>query len=332
MVDGASTTVNLSNAVAALSLPSLSAGAHAVSAVYTSTDGFASATASPVTLTVGKAAASVALTSNANPVMAQNSVTFTATVTSAAGTPTQTVTFLDGTTTIGTSTLSSGVATLTISSLAAGTHSITVAYGGDTNFAAVSSVALAQIVEDFGITTSTPSVTARRGSTAVFTFTVAPVNGTTFVAAINLTASGLPSGETYTFSPSTLAAGAGSTTVTLTVNIPQTQASVAPYSLPAGPQFAANSHGNGRGGLVGRLAPLGLALLLLPFAGRLRRTRKRLGRMMLMLLLAASGVATMAWIGGCGGGSSTQQQSYTVTVTGASGALSHSTTVTLTVE
>ena len=156
----------------------------------------------------------------------QSAITFTAKVTSSAGTPTQTVTFLDGATPIGTGTLSGGVATLTISTLAAGTHSITASYGGDSNFAAASSSPLAQLVEDFGFTISTPSVTVLPGGTAIFTFTVAPVDATAFLAAINLTASGLPPGATYTITPANLAAGAGSTPVTLTINIPQTQAVV----------------------------------------------------------------------------------------------------------
>ena len=70
-------------------------------------------------------------------------VTFTATVrivSPGVGTPTGTVTFKDGATTLGTGTLSGGVATLTVPStspviaaLAVGTHSITASYGGDTN-------------------------------------------------------------------------------------------------------------------------------------------------------------------------------------------------------
>ena len=65
------------------------------------------------------------------------SVTFTTTVrqsVSGTGVPTGTVTFLDGSTSLGTAALNAGVATLTTSALSAGTHQIVAAYSGDTNF------------------------------------------------------------------------------------------------------------------------------------------------------------------------------------------------------
>jgi len=288
------------------------------------------------TAVVGKTTPQVALTSNLNPAFSQYLVTLTAKVTStSAGTPTGTVTFLNGTTSIGTGTLSGGQATLTISTLAVGTNSITASYGGDSNFNAATSSALSELIEDFGFSISAPSVTVIPGGTAVFTFNVAPVNATTFLAAINFTASGLPPGATYTITPPTIAAGATSTTVILTINIPQTQASAAPYAKHPGQQLAANNRGSGAGYMASRLAPFALALLLLPFAGRLRRTGKKLGRMMLVLLLLTSGVTIMTWIGGCGSTSgffAQQQQTYTVTVTGTSGALSHTASVSLTVQ
>ncbi len=287
------------------------------------------------TAVVGKTTPQVTLTSNLNPAFSQYLVTFTAKVTAAVGTPTGTVTFLNGTTSIGTGTLSGGQATLTISTLAVGTNSITASYGGDSNFNAATSSALSELIEDFGFSISAPSVTVLPGGTAIFTFNVAPVNATTFLAAINFTASGLPPGATYTITPPTIAAGATSTTVILTINIPQTQASAAPYAKHPGQQLAANNRGSGAGYMASRLAPFALALLLLPFAGRLRRTGKKLGRMMLVLLLLTSGVTIMTWIGGCGSTSgffAQQQQTYTVTVTGTSGALSHTASVSLTVQ
>jgi hypothetical protein len=69
-------------------------------------------------------------------------VTFTATLSSSAeGTPTGTVAFYDGATSLGSSVLSGTLATFSISSLSVGTHSITAVYGGDTNFTSSTSTA-----------------------------------------------------------------------------------------------------------------------------------------------------------------------------------------------
>ena len=64
-------------------------------------------------------------------------VTLTATITGAAPTPTGTVTFYDGATLLGSSTLVSGVAALSVSNLAVTTlpHSLTAVYGGDSTHA-----------------------------------------------------------------------------------------------------------------------------------------------------------------------------------------------------
>ena len=77
-------------------------------------------------------------------------MTFTATVKAVSpgsGTPTGTVTFMDGSTTLRTRTLTGGVATFTTSSLPIGTHSIKVVYGGDTNFKSSTSAVLNQVVQ-----------------------------------------------------------------------------------------------------------------------------------------------------------------------------------------
>jgi hypothetical protein len=119
------------------------AGSYAVIAAIYDTNYSGSVTGAMVIL---QATSAAGVTSNSNPVLLQNAATFTATVSSKVGTPTGTVTFLDGTTPLGTGTLSGGLATLTTSALTAGTHSISAAYGGDTNFAAASSGALTQTV------------------------------------------------------------------------------------------------------------------------------------------------------------------------------------------
>jgi len=84
------------------------------------------------------------LSSSPNPSSTSQPVAFTAAVSPSAATGT--VTFKDGAAAIGTRTLSNGSATLTTSSLSAGSHSITASYGGDANYAASTSPATTQVV------------------------------------------------------------------------------------------------------------------------------------------------------------------------------------------
>ena len=99
--------------------------------------------------TVNQDASTTTLTSSSNPVKAHKSVTFTAKVVASApgtGTPTGTVTFMDGTTTLGTGSLSGGQASFSISSLSHGTHQITAVYGGSSGFATSTSNVVSQTV------------------------------------------------------------------------------------------------------------------------------------------------------------------------------------------
>jgi hypothetical protein len=65
----------------------------------------------------------------------------------ATGTPTGTVTFLDGTTTLGTQPLVNGAAAFSTSTLSGGSHNITAAYSGAIDFTGATSTALTQIVQ-----------------------------------------------------------------------------------------------------------------------------------------------------------------------------------------
>jgi hypothetical protein len=94
-----------------------------------------------------RATTTTTIKTSKTPTAVGESVIFTATVTSPVGTPTGTVTFNDGATTLGTGTLNpSGEATFTTSSLSVGSHSITAVYGGDGNFLTSTSSALTQAV------------------------------------------------------------------------------------------------------------------------------------------------------------------------------------------
>ncbi len=267
-------------------------------------------------ITVSQATPVVDIVSSANPVLTENAVTLQATVLSAIGTPTGSVTFMDGAATLGSGTITGGVATLTTSSLAAGSHNITAVYGGDANFTALTSGTLTQIVEDFSLNLSASGGNAQTisaGQTATFMFTVGPSSGTTFPTAVSFTIDGLPAGATADFTPSSLMAGSPSSTVTLNIHAPQT-ANLLPEQRPGK-----------------TIPPVLWGVLLLPFAIRLRHAGKRLGGKLPVLALLAFGCAMIAGVSGCGG-SSSSPKTYTITVTAISGSLSHSTTVTLTVD
>ncbi len=115
---------------------SLAVGTDTITATYSGDSNHSGSTA---TLSGGQvvdqAPATTAVTSSLNPATYGQSVSFTANVTSSAGTPTGTVQFnVDGNV-FDTETLSSGSATSTsTSTLAVGTHTVTAVYSGDTNF------------------------------------------------------------------------------------------------------------------------------------------------------------------------------------------------------
>jgi hypothetical protein len=108
-------------------------------------------TLTPGTLTISKAATLAALQTSVADLLLDNSVVFTAAVTSSTtGTPTGVVHFLDGGVTLGSATLNgSGTASLSVATLTAGAHSITTVYAGDGNFLGHTSSALSETVQDF---------------------------------------------------------------------------------------------------------------------------------------------------------------------------------------
>ena len=114
---------------------------------------------------------STALTSSLNLSTFGQTVTFTASVTSTAGTPTGTVIFYDGSTSIGSTALVSGSAAISLSSLGAGSHSITASYQGSTIFSGSTSAPVSQVVKIATTTTSLASSLNPAGTSQSITFT-----------------------------------------------------------------------------------------------------------------------------------------------------------------
>ncbi|MDR3724878.1 MAG: Ig-like domain repeat protein [Terracidiphilus sp.] len=109
-------------------------GTYSILATYSgdNNDGGSQSTLLPLTVT--QATTTTAVSVSPNPGVVVSPVTFTATVSGAGSTPSGTVTFYAGTTSLGTATLNSaGKATLTNSTLAVGSYAISATYSGDTN-------------------------------------------------------------------------------------------------------------------------------------------------------------------------------------------------------
>lgn len=119
----------------------LTPGSHTVTADYSGSAHFAPALAS-TTQSVGKVSTTTALVAAPSTVSFGSTVALTATVTPSAtalGAPTGTVTFTDGSTTLGTVVVgadgTNGKASIAVSNLSGGTHTIKATYSGANSFA-----------------------------------------------------------------------------------------------------------------------------------------------------------------------------------------------------
>lgn len=309
----ATTTVAGSFAYSPTAGTVLSTGQHTLTTTFTPTDttDYTTNTAT-VTLTVIPATPVVNLTASANPIFLTSSVTFTATIASAAGVPTGTIVFFDGTASLGSVSVASGAASFNATSLTGGAHFITAAYSGDASYGAATSSVLPELVDDYTIAASNgiSSVTVKPSSIAVYSLVITPVGGANLPGPVSLSVAGLPLGATSSLNPATVAANSTATMVTLQIKLPgQLADGRQPSSLPGG------------------VLPVALGLLLLPLTSRLRNARSALYRVAVVALL---GTALMAGVSGCGGAFT--PQSFSFTVTGASGALNHTTTLKLTIQ
>jgi hypothetical protein len=160
---------------------------------------------------------------------------------------------------------------------------------------------------DFTVT-APASVTVTRGSSQMFNVTVTPVSG--FNQAVALTCTGAPVKSTCTLNPTSVTPdGTNPITSQATVTSMGLLPSVPTQHLPPSNRQIV-------------LFTSGLMLLAMVFAAR--RFRTRLGFAGAMLIMFA--------VAGCGGGGGGGPVTATLTLTGTSGAVTHSTTVALTIQ
>ncbi len=186
---------------------SLNATTYSVTASYAGDTTFSASVSAAQNLVVTPATPNVTLTAPASALVGA-SVTLGVTVTGTGGSPTGSVVFKDGATTLSTANLASGAASYSTSALAIGTHSITASYSGDSIFAAT--------------TTPAQSVVVSLGTAAVsLTAPATALVGASVTLATSVTGTGgTPTGTvtfkdgTTTLSTATLASGAASFSTT----------------------------------------------------------------------------------------------------------------------
>ena len=164
--------------VGAISTSSLSIGSHSLTAVYGGDPGYAASASAGTNVTITKAASSVLLTDSLDPSTLGSPVTFTATVSGSVGTPTGSVTFLDGVTPLATVALTGGVAQLTTSALTGGAHTIDASYGGSATYLA-SSDSESHLVDTGSTVEFNPTAYWKFEDTAMVTLTVTRTGGNT---------------------------------------------------------------------------------------------------------------------------------------------------------
>jgi hypothetical protein len=167
-----------SGATASMTISTLDAGTHSITASYPGDPNVAASTSAAGALVINKAASgaeTVTVLSGTNPSTYKGNVTFTISVAAIAGnTPTGTITLLDGATQIGTGSLSGGSVQIGTAILTAGSHSITAQYSGDSNYSSATSSILTQTVNQAAGTLSlaTDGSPSNFGATVHFTATV----------------------------------------------------------------------------------------------------------------------------------------------------------------
>ncbi len=220
--------VALTGGTATFASSSFGVGAHVLTAVYSGDVNFTPNTSSAQTETVARASTLTALVTSVSPSTLGQFVTFKATVSVSnpgAGVPGGIVEFFDGSTKIGTASLSAAVATFGVADLQIGSHSITANYLGDAGFESSGPGSITQIVQTVPSTTTLAAVGPNPslfGQTVTFVATVSTTPGTAagtvefydgatrFATAVLVNAGGVTT-ATATFSGLTL--GAHSTIV-----------------------------------------------------------------------------------------------------------------------
>ena len=210
-----------------ISSATLAGGLHAITASYGGDATFATATSAALTQEILATPTTTALFASPASVAYGAALTLTASVSSTLGIPAGTVAFSDGTTGLGTCTLSgAGVCSISRSGLSVGVHALTATYQGSGNHSASAGTASASVTAAPTTTTITSSTNPSTDGTSV-TWTVRVASSTvTPTGTVTVSVDGAPLADCTL---ATLNATTGTCTVSSAALTPGTRAVTAAY-------------------------------------------------------------------------------------------------------
>jgi sugar lactone lactonase YvrE len=265
-------------------------------------------------------ATTTALAVSPVPPVSGQPVIFTATISPVpAGSPAGTVSFFDGETLLGTATVnSSGVAVFTDEDLADGIYTVTAVYSGNISSQGSTSAPLTvTVAQQFNVTAPPAPLSATPGSSVSVTINVPPI-GTSFNSLVTMSASGLPAGATATFNPPVVTPGSTGATTVMTITFAGTASSTS-LPIPAQPTplmpFA--------------ITAVGMVAIFVQRKKLAKQFTRPLTAALVTVTLLAAPILFVGCNGGFAGVGNAAPQTVVVTVTGTSGAIQHSTTVTI---
>lgn len=334
----------LSGGTATVTLPpgSFTGGSNAVTAQY-----YPDANASYIfnqesattTVTVAKATPTVTVTAQPSSASTTDSINVTVNVSAGTGTPnaTGTVTLTSGTYSSANSYLTVGTTTINVAPglLIPGTATLTANYAGDTNYNAANGTGAVTVTAPAGagFTVNGTSLVVAKGSASNSAITVTPLSG--FVGTVSLTATitSQPQGAQYL---PTLSFGSTSPVNVIGLNPATAMLSITTTAASTGALTHPSLPGN-RWYTTG--AALLACLLFLIAPVKWQRNSKIFGMLFLLGILivgissCGGGSQAVSGSGGGGGGNpGTTSGQYIVTITGTSGVMTGSNTITLTVQ
>ncbi len=360
-------SVNVASDTAIFTTTTLAAGDNVITAIYGGNTTLAASTSASVTVTIAGAATTVTtLSASPNPGFDGQSVTLTGTVAPVpTGSSLGTIAFCESaegpsvrrrsaaSSSISSSTTSSrpisssppivssivregqpnpcgadtllgssavmanGTATLAVTTFTVGDNNIYAVYSGAPGFTGSTSDTLDETVgATYTVTAPQTPFPVTEGGSVQITITVPPLGGS-YTSVVTLVASGLPPRATATFNPPTVTPGAEGEQTIMTIQL-EPSAAQRTAALPAVPRPP--------------IGPLSGILVLLVAATFHKRRMPRLARVLALAAIVSAAAFTLAACNGGFAGASTPAGQYIVTVTGTSGSLHPSTTVTVVVQ